>query len=70
MFIQSPPDWLPGDSRRVWKLNAPVYGLNDAPAAFHWPLKRYLLNEKDSASASDLRIEVPKFYPRLFFAFR
>ena len=30
VFIQSPPEWLSGDSRRVWKLNAPVYGLYGA----------------------------------------
>ena len=44
VFIQFPPVWLPGDSRRVWKLNAPAYSMNNAPVAFHRPLKRYLSN--------------------------
>ena len=39
VYLESPPEWLPGDSRRIWKLNAPAYGLNDAPVAFHRSLK-------------------------------
>ena len=41
VFTQSPPEWLRGESRRIWKLNAPAYGLDDAPAARHRSLKRY-----------------------------
>ena len=59
-----------GDSRRVWKLNAPAYGMNGAPVAFHRPLKRYLLNEGAPPLAVDLRIEVSKFDTCLFFVFR
>ena len=40
VFMQSPPEWCPGDIRRIWKLNAPAYGLIDAPAASHRSLKR------------------------------
>ena len=61
MFIQSPPEWLPGDSRRIWKLNAPAYGLRDALVALQRSLKRYLVNSTDSLQAVDLRVETSKF---------
>ena len=50
-------------------MNAPAFGLNDAPAAFHRPPKRYLANETDSLKAASLRIEASKFAPFLFFAY-
>ena len=70
VFIQSPPEWLPGDSRRAWKLNAPAYGLNDAPVAFHRSLKRYLVNDADPLQAADFRLEASKFDPCPFFVYR
>ena len=70
LFIQFPLEWLPGDSRRVWKLNAPAFGLNDAPVAFHGSLKRYLVNDVDSLKAADLRSEAPKFDPCLVCVYR
>ena len=70
MFIQSPREWIPGDSRRIWKLNAPAYGLNDAPVAFHRSLKRYLVDANDSLKAVDLRVETSTFDPCLFFVFQ
>ena len=63
--IQSPPEWLPGDSRRIWKLNAPAYDLNDAPVAFHRPLSRYLVYRTDSLEAVGLWKEPSKFDPCL-----
>ena len=47
-------------------MNAPAYGLTDAPAALHRFLKRYLENEADSLKAADLPIEASKLDPRLF----
>ena len=70
VFIQSPPEWLPADFRRIWTLNAPAYGLNDAPAAPHRSLERYLANETHSLQAAYLRAEASKFDPRLFFVYR
>ena len=70
MLIQSPPEWLPGDSHRIWKLDAPAYGLNDAPVAFHRSLTRYLVNATDSLKAVDLRVETSKFDPCLLFVFQ
>ena len=66
---QSPPEWLPGHSRRVWQLNPPAYTLNDAPVAFYRSLKRYLVNERDSSRAVDLRLQTSKVDPRLFFVY-
>ena len=70
MFTESPPGWPPGDSRRVWEMNAPAYGLNNAPLASQRSLKRYLVNEIDSLKAVDLRLEASTFGPCLFFVYR
>ena len=42
VFLQALPEWEPSDSRRFWKLNAPAYGLNDAPVAFRCALRQSL----------------------------
>ena len=70
VFIQSPPEWLPGDPRRFWELNATAYGLDDAPVAVHRSLKRYLLDGRAPTSAVGLRIKVSEFDPCLVFVFR
>ena len=70
VFIKSPPEWLPGDSRRVWILNAPAYGSDDAPVAFHRSLKRYLVNDADSLKAADFWLEASKFDPCFFLEYR
>ena len=70
VLIQSPPERLRGDSRRVWKLNAPAYGLNDALVGFRRFLESYLVNDVDSSEAVDLRLEAPEFDPCLFFVYR
>ena len=44
VFLRALDEWNPGGAHRIWKLNAPAYGLNDAPAAFHRSLKRHLMN--------------------------
>ena len=67
VFFLSPPAWLRGDSRRVWQLNAPACGLDDAPVAPHRSPKRFVVNERDSLKAVDLRLEASKFDPCLFF---
>ena len=59
-----------GISRRVWTLNAPAYGLNDAPVAFRRTLKRYLPYIKDSPKSADLQLEASEFDTCLFFVHR
>ena len=49
VFLQAPPEWEPSDPRRFWKLNAPAYGLNDAPDAFRRTSQKYLLNNGRSS---------------------
>ena len=34
VYLHAPPEWCPMNPNRVWKLNTPAYGLNDAPVAF------------------------------------
>ena len=67
---QSPPEWLPGEPRRVRKLDAPSCCLNDTPVAPRWTPKRYLINNADSLEALDLRLEASQFDPFSFFAHR
>ena len=50
---------------RAWKLNAPAYGLNDAPVEFHKSLKRYLLKSETSLKLAGLRYEVSTLDPCL-----
>ena len=53
VFSQAPPDGESSDSHRFWKLNAPAYGLIDAPVVFHRALRKYLLNSVFSLAPSD-----------------
>ena len=64
---RAPSEWNSKDTRRVWKLMAPAYGLNDAPAAFHRSLRKYLENSVESLPCVGLRFEVSSFDPRLYF---
>ena len=34
-LLRSPVGWEPERAKCTWKSQAPTYGLNDAPAAFH-----------------------------------
>ena len=62
--------WNSSDTRRVWKLRAPAYGLNDAPVAVHRPLRKYSVNSAESLPSAGLRFEASSFDPRLFYVFR
>ena len=55
--------------RRVWKLKAPAYGLNDAPVAFHRSLKSHLLNKELFREKAGLHCVSSAFDPCLFFIF-
>ena len=70
VFIQAPVDWGSMRSDRIWKLNAPAYGLIGALVAFHRSLKRRILNSGASMKRMDLRLQVSTLDPRLFFIFR
>ena len=54
---------------RVWKLNAPAYGSNDAPVEFRETLKRYLLQSANSLKLVGLLFEVPTLDPCLFVVY-
>ena len=43
VYLQAPREWCPRTLSRIWRLNAPAYGLNDAPVEFHKTLKRYMV---------------------------
>ena len=70
VYLRAPCDWNSEDFRRVWNLRAPAYKLNDAPAAFHRSLRKYLVNSVDLPAAVGLRFDVSSFVPRLYFVFR
>ena len=54
----------------MWKLRAPAYGLNDAPAAAHGPLRKYLVNSAELLPSVGLRFEVSSFDPFMYFVYR
>ena len=56
--------------KRVWKLKAPAYGRNDAPAAFRRSLKRHMLNSDLSLRNVGLRRQASTCDPCVFFVFR
>ena len=68
-FLQAPEKWNPGTERRVWKLKAPAYGLNDGVVAFHRSLKKHLLNKTLSMESAGLYCVGSTFDPCLFFVF-
>ena len=65
VFLQAPDEWRPRNSGRFWKLNAPAYGLNDAPVEFHKTLKRYLSQTDASLKLVGLRFETSSLDPCL-----
>ena len=54
---------------RVWKLNTPAHGLNDAPVTFHRSLKRYLLQREVSLRLVGLKFPVSNLDPCLYMVF-
>ena len=63
-------EWDPTCAARAWKLKAPAYGLNNAPAAFRRSLKRYLLNSELHMKCVGQRCQASTFGPCLFFVCR
>ena len=51
---------------QVWKLNAPAYGINDAPVAPHRFLERRPLKNKVSLKLVGLKFKVSNLDPRLY----
>ena len=66
VYLHAPPEWCPTNPNRVWKLNAPAYGLNDAPVAFHRSLKRYLAQHAVSVKMIGLKFTGSTLDPRLY----
>ena len=67
--LRAPAEWGPTCATRLWKLKAPAYGLNDAPAALRRSLKRYLLNSDLSMKCAGLRCQAPAFDPMFILCF-
>ena len=53
----------------MWRLNAPAYGLNDAPVEFRKTLKRYLVKSQESLQLVGLRFETSTLDPCLYAVF-
>ena len=60
----------PSGANRFWKLHAPAYGLNDAPAALRDTLRRYLPRAADLSARADIEFLVSTFDPRKYFVLR
>ena len=69
VYLRAPREWNSKGARRVWKLRAPAYGLNDAPVAYRRSLRKYLTNFVETLSCVGLRLEVSSFDPCLFFVY-
>ena len=70
VFLHAPGEWDPLCRERVWDLEEPAYGLNDAPVASYRSSKKYLLGSEASAEGVGLRCEASTFDPCHFFVFR
>ena len=70
VFLQGPVEWGPLRSDRIWKLQAPGRGLNDAPAAFRRSPKRHILDPDNSMRGAGLRCQASLFDPCPLFVFR
>ena len=53
----------------IWRLNAPAYGLNDAPVEFHKTLKCYLVKSEESLKLVGLRFATSNLDPCLYTVF-
>ena len=70
MCVRDPYEWKSAGAFRFWKSEAAAFGLNDAQAAFHRPLRRYLANSAEPRSNVGLRFEAPSFDPPPAFVLR
>ena len=64
-YLQAPLEWCPRYPNRVWRLNAPAYGLDDAPVEFHKTLKRYLGESDGFLKMAGLRFATSTLDPCL-----
>ena len=70
VFLHAPAEWGREITHSIWRLRAPAYGLNDAPAAFHGAPGRHLVESAKSLACVGLKFQVSSFDPRLNFIFR
>ena len=69
VYLRAPREWCPRAHSQIWRLNAPAYGLNDAPVEFHKTLKRYLVKSTESLKLVGLRFETSKLDPCFYTVF-
>ena len=70
VYVRARCEWSPYADRRVRLLRGPAYGLNDAPVAFHRPLRRAPVNSAESLPRVGLRFMASFFAPPLYFVVR
>ena len=70
VFPRAPAGWDFEGTRRIWESHSPAYGLSDAPAAFHLPLRKYFADSANSMAKGGLRSEVSAPDPRPYCVFR
>ena len=56
--LRRPGEWDSKDTRRIWKLREPAYGLFGAPVAFRRSLRENMVNSADPLSNVGLKLEV------------
>ena len=62
-FLRAPANWDPKGDHRMWQLQAPTCGVDDAPAAPRNTLKRYSLRPENSSACVGLKFQVSSFDP-------
>ena len=69
VHVHAQREWISKDDRRVWRLRAPVYGLNGAPVEFRRRLRKFRASSAESLSCGGLRFEASSPDPRLGHAY-
>ena len=70
VFLHAPPEWEPSKACRFWKINAPAYGLNDAPVAFRQSPQKHLVSSELSLTKVGMENKVLPFGPCMYSVFR
>ena len=70
VFAHAPQELGASNACRFWKLNAPAFGLDDAPVASHRSLQKPFVNLDLFIAQVGLQYTVSSFDPRFIFVFR
>ena len=70
VILRARAGWNPVGAPRIWKAQAPAYGLYDAPAALHKILRRFCSRYKNSLALLGLKRQASVSDSCLYFVVR